>query len=328
MLVDQLNRLAIARYGLRLRAQAEASLPPFLGSTLRGAFGHALKNAVCVMSHRDCERCLVADRCFYPYLFETPVPPDLPELRGQQQAPHPFILAPPIPKSLTQRQKVAAGEEITFGLTLMGRAVEMLPYVIYAVSEMARGGLGVDRARFELSEVAEIESDGSATTIYSGQSQRITVCNTAGQNLGQLVRTRLDQLPPQDRLRLRFITPTRIRVAGDLQVGLSFELLVRNLLRRVSMLAAVHGEQALELDYRAIVGRAAEVRTSATALRWWDWERYSNRQQTKMKLGGFVGEIEYAGEMVNEFLPLIAAGEILHVGNGTSFGLGRYRIAE
>src|SRR5262245_21107012 len=48
------------------------------------------------MDHRQCERCLLSDRCLYPYLFETPVPPDIPQLRGQKQAPHPFILTPPM----------------------------------------------------------------------------------------------------------------------------------------------------------------------------------------------------------------------------------------
>jgi hypothetical protein len=36
--------------------------------------------------------------------------------------------------------------------------------------------------------------------------------------------------------------------------------------------------------------------------------------------------VEYGGEAIEEFLPLVAAGEILHVGAGTSFGLGRYEI--
>lgn len=43
-----------------------------------------------------------------------------------------------------------------------------------------------------------------------------------------------------------------------------------------------------------------------------------------MNLGGFVGEIEYEGEAIQEFLPLIAAGELMHVESNTTFGLGRY----
>ena len=346
--------IELSRYELRLRARGVSDLPAFLGSTLRGAFGHALKEAVCVMEHRDCERCMVADRCIYPYLFETPAPPDVRQLRGQQRAPHPFILTPPVPDFETrrvwsvpaadatgqstatmrtvapseQRRRLAAGDELEFGLLLMGRATEYLPYIVYAVSEMARRGLGANRSRFELSDVSLIDGTGAKKVIYSGESQRITVPKEAVSNLSDLVQSRLDQTDARDRLKLRFLTPTRIRVEGDLQTGLSFELLARNLLRRISMLAAVHGRAPLELDYRALIERAATVMTHSSELRWRDWERYSNRQKTKMKLGGFAGEIEYEGECMGEFLPLVIAGEILHVGAGTGFGLGRYEIAE
>ena len=94
------------------------------------------------------------------------------------------------------------------------------------------------------------------------------------------------------------------------------------------MLSAVHGRAAMELDYRALIERAATIETLSSQLSWWDWERYSNRQKTKMKLGGFAGEIEYSGEAIADFLPLIAAGEILHIGAGTGFGLGKYGVVE
>ncbi len=42
-------------------------------------------------------------------------------------------------------------------------------------------------------------------------------------------------------------------------------------------------------------------------------------------MGGFVGEVTFAGN-IGPFIPLIKVGEILHVGKGTSFGLGRYEI--
>ncbi len=54
---------------------------------------------------------------------------------------------------------------------------------------------------------------------------------------------------------------------------------------------------------------------------WHDWERYSARQDTRMKMGGFVGKVEYQGELA-EFLPLLSLGEKLHIGKGATFGLG------
>jgi hypothetical protein len=208
---------------------------------------------------------------------------------------------------------------------LLGRAVECLPYVVFAAGEMARRGLGVARARFELAEVLALDECRAERPIYSAGAQRLAA-NGAVKSLRDFVRARLAQLPDTDTLKLRFLTPARIRVEGDLQTGLSFELLARNLLRRVSLLAAVHGCAPIELDFRALIALARNVETRASALRWQDWERYSNRQQTKMKLGGFVGQVEYAGEAVREFLPLVVAGELLHVGAGTSFGMGRYEI--
>jgi hypothetical protein len=161
-------------------------------------------------------------------LFETPFPSDLPVLRGQERAPHPFILVPPVLcggfENIEQHTAVAAGDELQFGLTLMGPAIEYLPYVVFALSEMARRGLSVGRAPFELSSVAAIEDDGSATQIYSGEPPRLKQ-HSAGRTLEALVANRLAQLPTRGRIALRFLTPTRIRIAGGRQTEVSFDLL-------------------------------------------------------------------------------------------------------
>jgi hypothetical protein len=216
-------------------------------------------------------------------------------------------------------------------LLLMGRAIEYLPYIVYAVSNMSRHGLGARRARFELAQVMAVRGNGTSKSIYSGESERITISEQLACSLDELIRQRMDSLTESSAfipraLKLRFLTPTRIRVGGDLQTELSFDLLVRNLLRRVSLLAAVHGAGRPKLDYRKLIEIAGTVETPKSDLRWHDWERYSNRQKEKMSLGGFIGEVEYRGEAIIQLLPLIIAGEILHVGAGTSFGLGKYKI--
>lgn len=367
MLAEDFSVLNLARYQLRLRARQAVVLPPFLGSTLRGAFGHALKEAVCVVNHRDCERCMLAERCIYPYLFETPAPP-IELLRGQKGAPRPFVIMPPLlaraekitavnhsmPMQLKKAEfmyngkslrlvkpvpatcsdtgrHLSAGDDLVFELTLIGRAVEYMPYVVYAISEMAKRGLGANRIRFDLNQVALIDEQGVRKNIYSGDEQRITTPDNSTRSLGDVISQRLKQLEKAsspDELRLEFQTPARIRVDGDLQLKLNFDFLVRNLLRRVSLLAAVHGSASLKVNYRDLIDLASSVQTRLSGLRWWDWERYSNRQRTKMSLGGFVGEIEYTGEVIRDFMPLIVAGEVLHLGSGTSFGLGRYQVSK
>ena len=364
--------LHIARYEIRLRASEPARLPAFAGSALRGAFGHALKSAVCVMQHRDCERCLVASRCIYPHVFETQFPAHLTQWQGEQNAPSPYTLDPPIYKQRLNRnakeapptvaspesehqppeggtpntpesqppeggtpntqpkwarhRELNAGDEVVFGITLMGRAIDYLPYLVFAIHEMTQRGLGAQRSRFALTEVRALATTGELQTIYTEKDQRLDAPATPPPRLSDWVNARLVQLAPGDTIKLRFVTPARIKVDDDLQPRASFELLARNLLRRVSMLMAVHGEAPLELDYRALIDRAADVNTMHSALKWWDLQRYSSRQQSKLRMGGFVGTIVYGGEMLKEFWPLIVAGEILRFGKGTSFGLGKYEI--
>lgn len=105
-------------------------------------------------------------------------------------------------------------------------------------------------------------------------------------------------------------------------------ILIRNLLRRLSLLYYFHcGGDPSEWDFKGIIERAKEVTVKNRNLRWYDWERYSGRQDTRMKMGGFVGEITFEGN-IEPFMPLIKAGEVLHVGKGTGFGLGKYRIVK
>ncbi|GAI89505.1 unnamed protein product, partial [marine sediment metagenome] len=69
------------------------------------------------------------------------------------------------------------------------------------------------------------------------------------------------------------------------------------------------------------------ITTTAKQLRWYDWERYSSKQQRWMKSGGFLGHISFSGEL-KRFLPFIKLGEYIHIGKQTSFGLGQYEIIE
>jgi len=46
-----------------------------------------------------------------------------------------------------------------------------------------------------------------------------------------------------------------------------------------------------------------------------------------MKLGGFLGNITFEGDL-KEFIPFIKLGEYIHIGKQTSFGLGKYEIVE
>jgi CRISPR/Cas system endoribonuclease Cas6 (RAMP superfamily) len=92
------------------------------------------------------------------------------------------------------------------------------------------------------------------------------------------------------------------------------------------MLSYFHcGINPTQWDFNGFINKAKEVTIKHENIRWHNWQRYSGRQEQKINMGGFVGDITYEGNL-NPFLPLIQAGEILHVGKGATFGLGRYEM--
>ena len=138
-------------------------------------------------------------------------------------------------------------------------------------------------------------------------------CNSSGLNLAL-------------KITLNFLTPTRIKSDGSLTSQLSFELLISSLIRRLSALSYFHCGGGLNIDYDHLIMEAKGIQTTSSELKWYDWERYSSRQQTSMMLGGFIGKISYEGDNLSKFLPLLFIGTLIHIGNGATFGLGRYEI--
>jgi CRISPR-associated endoribonuclease Cas6 len=126
-------------------------------------------------------------------------------------------------------------------------------------------------------------------------------------------------------LTLHFITPTRLVYAEALTPAPDFHILIRTLLRRLSNLAYFHCGAELDLDFHGLIAAAEQIETVDSELSWYDWERYSARQDARMKLGGVIGKVTYRGDL-RPFLPLLQLGEIVHVGKGTSFGLGKYEM--
>ena len=124
-------------------------LPLYKGSTLRGGFGNAFRRVVCALKKNDCGECILKEKCVYSYIFETPPPSDTKIMRKYTSAPHPFILEPPPEKKRGYTPK----DEITFGLTLIGKAVDYLPYFVYTFDELGRMGIGKGRGKYELKTV-------------------------------------------------------------------------------------------------------------------------------------------------------------------------------
>jgi hypothetical protein len=308
--------LTYQRYTFTIKVQDTINLPYYKGSTFRGGFGNAFRSVVCTLRKKECKDCMLCESCIYAYIFETS-PVKNTEIMGMDKYKkilHPFIIEPPDETRHTYNQ----GERISFGLVLIGKAIDYLPYFIFTFDELGKRGLGRGRGKYQLIDVG---SEGK--NIYSIEDKTIKANEPKTLDIPE---TYVFGDTPVISITLRLITPVRISYQRNLVTDLQFHVLIRSLLRRINLLHYFHCEKSvLQWDHKKMIHEAEKVGIQGNALRWWDWERYSSRQDIKMKMGGVVGEISYSGH-IEPFLPILKAGEVLHIGKGTSFGLGKYRI--
>jgi len=310
--------MKFSKYRFTIKPQNQLILPPYKGSTFRGGFGHALKRAVCIDRGQECAQCVHRQKCMYSYVFETSIPQkrESGQSKNKYVSP-PFIIEPP----LDTKQHYGIEDQMAFNLILVGRAVDYIPYFIFGFEEMGRIGIGRNNGKYVLDKVISIHNEREIL-IYDGESHfkdDFQVIDSF-ELIKEAVQLNYHQIT------LRFLTPTRIKKDGKLTLDIDFEVVMRNLFRRLSRLAEVHCDEKWELDWKEVLVRAkVGVNTVHSHLRWQDWERYSQRQRTKMKMGGFLGEITFKGDLA-EFIPYIKLGEYLHMGKGTVYGLGKYEI--
>lgn len=307
--------LEVGRYRFSWAALEPGVLPRFWGPALRGGLGHVLRRMVCVTRLPLCDGCLLRFRCAYPVLFQPFAPPDRAQGGRYARMPVPFVLRVPFgdrsPRLLRQ------GDAVAFELVLVGEANLHLPYYLLAVAELGRRGLGPQRLRFRLEEVAAWTPGGFVPVYRDGEGNLRTDVPPLALNELLVSREPVDAR----RLAVRFISPVRLDLEGDLVYPVEFWHLVRGLVERMRALVACYGGDALPRPEGAEGVRRAEDRT-----RWVDFSRYSTRQQTEMRLGGAVGTVIYEGEDLRPFWPLLAFGEWLGVGKLTSMGFGQMEV--
>lgn len=301
-----------------VRFLEKAVVPPYEGSMIRGAFGRAFKESCCPFPHENGQGCPLDQRCPYGYVFETSPPDEARDFAKNKEMPRPYIFEPPE----ETKMEYATGERMRFGFTVVGRAADYMPYFIYAFSKMGEEGVGRLRARYELERVvAKNLLTGTREEIYDGEVVRNRRVPTVWRDAETTARS----LDPE-RLRVEFLTPAFVKFRGEVSPEApSFAALAQALLIRVPMLSAIHCGEVWREDFRAMVERAGEVGTVSDGTTWASFRRYSSFKKKSELLEGVVGQVEYAGSIL-EFLPLLCAGQLTHVGKRAVFGLGRYRL--
>lgn len=302
----------LVRYRFEFEVTVPLRLPEYAGSTLRGAFGHALKQLACTTRAKTCDGCLLDATCPYPAVF-APLP-RANSLGKIATPPVPYIIEPPA----WGARDYAPGEMLEFDFVLIGRAVENLPLCIMAWRRAFSRGVGAGDGTAELRAVYVINSNGTASRIHQPG-------NVITPHATQLV---LDETPAPKSVSLHFITPLRLQENGHAlpPARLTPRPLLTALLRRASLLAEYHGAGPLwDAASFARLGELAGQIQGQHDFTWRDWTRRSFRQQQTMQLGGCVGTWTLQGDLM-PFWNVLQLGVWLHAGKEASFGLGRYQL--
>ncbi|MEP7351781.1 MAG: CRISPR system precrRNA processing endoribonuclease RAMP protein Cas6 [Acidobacteriota bacterium] len=196
------------------------------------------------------------------------------------------------------------GQSMYFDLILFEDPRQLLPDFIDVFRRWQRTGIGPAHGKVALSTVTN-QSTGEPDD-YSGHPVSLQPSES--------------QL---DRLTLEFLTPTELKSRGDVAPTLEFHILIRRLRERISNLRILYqGGSELESNH---LGEPEAIVILRTSLRQVDIERRSSRTGQRHSIGGFVGQVEYSGDLWR-FIPLLKAGEWTGVGRQTVWGKGQYVV--
>lgn len=264
----------------------------YLGSTIRGAFGAALRPRHCTPHQLDCTPCPERAHCPLPALFDNPVPdqdidPGL--LAGYRNAPQPYVLR--VPYGTETERPVHPIE-----LTLIGHAADHAAIAESALLEALERRLpGPYRHHIE-----DIDYPTAPSTP-----------------------------PVPDRVIVHLDTPLQIRLDGHRLDARHFRVApwITTILRRHSLFRRYYGDGPLELDFAALKAGAESLMPENPELRDHHNRRHSQRRDADMPMHGIHGRFELGGDALASLWPWLWEGQWLHAGRLATMGFGAYRLA-
>lgn len=282
--------LDVTGYRLTFAGDASAPLPTWLGSTWRGAMGHALKQIGCL-----CTSTPHLPKCVYSQIFETPVPADATRLRKYPSAPHPYILRP-YPRSTNNP------EQLVIDALLLGKARHLSQILLDALEAAALRGLGPTRACYSLKSTVDISQSLQHSVPDDSRQLRLTLLS-----------------PNLVKYKGKVMNPERFNLHGWLI----------NLMRRSNSLRYFHGDgiEPGDAEVQNMISAIKQVTLLHQKLKWQHAARHSSRQNQQIDQSGLMGTLRIdLGQATKDILPLLLSGTYSHVGKSTVMGHGQYRV--
>jgi len=323
--------LIAQRFWFTVDVQEPIEWYPFKGPSIRGALFGALRRHYCFAPDEpDPTHSAVCPVC---WLLSR----EDPGWERGRTPPRPYTIEPP----LETKTRYEPGESFSFGITLFGQATNLFPYLVLAVPEMGRAGIGRKgeenkrRGRFSLRLIEEVNPLTGQRRKLLGRGERMVQAPESPAEHKQ-VQALAEELAGKFATRrspllIRFLTPTRIgeRRAEEKRWLVNrplFAPFFRRLLERLEALSTLYGGGPPDWDKDALLALADEVRLVEDRTRWVDIRSFSRRLGRTTPVGGFLGEAVYEAEDWRPLLPWLIWGTMTHVGKDAVKGNGWYEL--
>jgi CRISPR-associated endoribonuclease Cas6 len=307
-----LEKLAFQVFEFVLVPGESIIFPHFKGNVFRGFLGKALRRLTCASGLDDCKDCILSNNCIYSRIFESFNPGFNQSILGKvEKAPHPFI----VDVGEKNQLEYSRNQDIRFRLTLIGEAMKYIPYFILAFIDIGEYGIGRTRGCFKIKQVRTRGQE-----IYNPLKKQITL-DFDSISGAQFMGEKWDK----GSLNISLETPLRLKYKQRFQKHITFQMIVSNLLRRVYLLANHYCGGPTSVDMKELIEKSKKEVLINSEIYWHQQERYSYRQNRGISMAGVSGTLEFEGDF-RPFIGFLRIGEYLHLGKGTSFGLGKIKI--
>lgn len=313
------TNLHFGLFDLEFNPEKEVVFPGFPLNTIRGAFGYQLRRLACSVPSEECQACMLRQSCVFAYLFETPVPEESKVMKKYPKAPHPFIFRAPEAsfEGCTYREPFHV-----YG-TLVGKSMVHMPYIVYTFMKLGENGLGQGRGKYSITSVRASKDDEEGLELLKESSTGLQI-----KNLPRYLPSWITENAHENHsfdINMNFLTPLRVKYNGRFVRKLEFHHLIRNFIRRLSMLCYFHAEKMPEVDYKAIVKAAELIEAGDMNTNRLYYRRYSGRQKQTMEMGGLVGNAVFK-DVPYQFYRMLRLMEFMGVGKNTTFGMGQVKV--
>jgi len=285
------------------------NLPEHKASALRGGMGEMLLKMHCI-GNRKCESCLFTEECIVQHTMYSQMTITPPFMGNRDSVGY-------VIECDDHRTQYTEGEEFEFNLLLFGKTIAHFKSFLRAFIMLGRSGLGKEKTKFQITSVR----DSLGTEVFDGRNYINNELEI--RMISDYVDSRLKHSAgfQGSEFEIRFLTPVIIKKDREILRDLQIDAVLWSARRRLYILNCFEGTE-IAYDSREIfeIPEIIGQDVFPASIR-----RFSTRSGTSMTFNGLEGSIRIRNIQEN-LLGLLYAGELIHVGKSTSFGMGEYRV--